>query len=123
MISPNQAISVEAVARHYDELDAFYRDAWGEHVHHVLWLKGSETPEEAVGQLSEYAARLGGIEPGQHVCDVGSGYGATARLLAKQFGAQVTALTVTPRQKDFADAVDPGATNPRYLLGDFIIQP
>ena len=120
MILSKQSVSVEAVARHYDDLDRFYRETWGEHVHHGLWLTGSETVETAVIQLSEHVARLAGIKPGQHVCDVGSGYGATARLLVRGFGAEVTALTVTPSQKAFADSVDPAATNPRYLLGDWM---
>jgi hypothetical protein len=35
------------VGGHYDELDAFYRYIWGEHLLHGLWTSGKETPEKA----------------------------------------------------------------------------
>ena len=47
MIASSQEIRPEAVASHYDELDRFYRDIWGEHVHHGLWLRGEETPGDS----------------------------------------------------------------------------
>jgi hypothetical protein len=43
---------VATIARHYDSLDYFNRDIWGEHIHHGLWLDGGETPREAAEQLS-----------------------------------------------------------------------
>src|SRR5215471_14155518 len=102
MIVPKIAIDTEAVSRHYDQLDVFYRDIWGEHVHHGLWLTGREDSGQATRQLVEHIAGLAGIRRGDSVCDVGSGYGATARLLVAERGAEVTALTVTPRQHDYA---------------------
>jgi cyclopropane fatty-acyl-phospholipid synthase-like methyltransferase len=120
MIVPEKVPDVEAVARHYDELDAFYREIWGEHVHHGLWLTGREPPEHAAVQLSEHAALLAEIQPGQRVCDAGSGYGATARLLVREFGAEVTAVTIAPRQYHYACSLDPASANPRYLLGNWL---
>lgn len=79
------------VARHYDELDAFYRDVWGEHVHHGLWRTGDESPLEAAEQLVDHVATAVGLQRGDHVIDVGAGYGGTARRLAARFGARVTA--------------------------------
>src|SRR5205085_1479125 len=48
LIESRQSLTGEAVARHYDELDHFYRNIWGEHVHHGLWRRGDESPEIAV---------------------------------------------------------------------------
>ncbi len=120
MIFPNSTIDVGAVAQHYNELDVFYREIWGEHVHHGLWLTGRETRGQAVLQLADHVARLAQIQPGHTVCDVGSGYGATACYLAQLFGAQVTALTVTPVQHEYACARQSGATNPCYLLRNWL---
>jgi tocopherol O-methyltransferase len=116
------SVSPERVAEHYDELDPFYRELWGEHLHHGLWLDGSETPEAAVVGLVERVAEAGGIGPGNRVCDVGSGYGATARLLARKFGARVTGYTLSERQWAVArSAVQRGAgPRPRYVLGDWL---
>ncbi len=116
MILPKEGHEPADVARHYEQLDPFYRELWGEHLHHGLWLPGTETPGEAVLQLSRFVAERAGIGPGTEVCDVGSGYGATARLLVDEYDVRVTALTVTPAQFEYAQSVEPGASNPRYLL-------
>ena len=41
-------------------------------------------------------ATAAGIHPGEQVLDVGSGLGGPARVLARDFGCQVTALDLTP---------------------------
>ncbi|MGH8502584.1 MAG: SAM-dependent methyltransferase [Gammaproteobacteria bacterium] len=119
MIAPKREIDVAAVAAHYDELDVFYREIWGEHVHHGLWRSGRETAEQATLALLEHVAELARIAPGDEVCDIGSGYGATARWLVDHCGARVTALTVTPAQHRFASMRNPGGDNPVYLLRDW----
>nr|WP_294505331.1 class I SAM-dependent methyltransferase [uncultured Rhodopila sp.] len=104
MIVPKQAQSTAAVAAHYDELDSFYREIWGEHVHHGYWATGRETPGEAAEALVGHLARQLRLEAGQSVCDIGCGYGATAQLLAEQHGVSVTAVTVSPAQARIAGA-------------------
>lgn len=142
MITPAKIVSGADVAQHYDHLDRFYLDVWGEHVHHGLWLTGSERPETAVRQLVDLVGLAARIEPNVEVCDIGAGYGAAARQLAHDFGASVTALTISPRQYEYARtsdetndesvrSVDTAAelsperesnrgANPTYLLGDFL---
>lgn len=116
MITPHIPAEVEGVARHYDELDEFYREVWGEHVHHGLWLTGRETPEQAVEQLVHLVAKLSAIESGSRVCDVGCGYGGTSRLLACDYGADVTGLTVSEAQFAYACSQTEHVDNPRFLL-------
>jgi tocopherol O-methyltransferase len=121
MIAPRHSISSRDVARHYDELDAFYRELWGEHVHHGFWQTGRERPEEAVVQLVERVADAADIGPGSAVCDVGCGYGATARWLAQAHRARVTGITVSPHQHRVAKAeATAGGPAPTYLLGDWL---
>lgn len=119
MISPRTEVATEAIAAHYDALDSFYREIWGEHVHHGLWTTGRESPEEAVRQLIALVADRAEIAPGDRVCDIGCGYGGTARVLARDYGAEVTALTVSPTQHAYATALEPASTNPAYLLRDW----
>ena len=119
MISSRRTITREAVASHYDELDHFYRDVWGEHVHHGLWLHGNETRDEAVLQLADRVAREAQAGPGVRVCDIGCGYGATSRLLARR-GAEVTAITISPAQYGIASHVQRGTRNPQFFLGDWL---
>lgn len=98
MILPNRPQDPAAVALHYDELDRFYREIWGEHVHHGLWQSGKESPEEAVERLVHFMARELRLASGQAVCDVGCGYGASAELLAKRYDVQVTGVTLSQAQ-------------------------
>ena len=121
MIAPRQPVSSRDVAYHYDELDAFYRELWGEHVHHGYWQTGRESPEEAAVQLVERVAEAAGIRTGSTVCDVGCGYGATARWLAETYQAEVTGVTVSPHQHRYAEAqAVAGGPSPTYLLHDWL---
>ena len=104
MINPSAAQTSEAVGEHYDELDRFYREVWGEHVHHGYWATGREKPEEAVNALVELVADRLALSPGQHVCDIGCGYGATAQVLAERYGVRVTGVTISREQAERAEA-------------------
>jgi tocopherol O-methyltransferase len=119
VISSRQTISRDEVASHYDELDHFYRDVWGEHVHHGLWLRGNESREQAVLQLVELVAREAQIASGMHVCDIGCGYGATARVLASR-GAEVTGITISPQQYAVARQLNGAAPNPHFQVDDWL---
>jgi tocopherol O-methyltransferase len=119
VIASRTKIEREDVASHYDELDHFYRDVWGNHVHHGLWRRGDETREEAVLQLVELVAREAQIGAGTRVCDIGCGYGETARVLAG-CGAEVTGITVSPAQFSVANLLNNGKTNPHFVVGDWL---
>lgn len=98
MILPRRPQTTAAVATHYDELDPFYREIWGEHVHHGYWATGRESVEQATEALVALVARHLRPAPGQRWCDIGCGYGAAARLLAKRHGVAVTGVTVSAVQ-------------------------
>src|SRR3954465_2180690 len=102
MITATQPPPPAGVAAHYHDLHHFYRDVWGEHVHHGLWRTGRESREEAVRQLAELVAEEADLTSGNRVCDIGCGYGATARLIAEACQAEVTAMTISPAQHAFA---------------------
>jgi tocopherol O-methyltransferase len=120
MIRSRTPFKGEAVARHYEDLDRFYRTLWGEHLHHGLWLSGQEDHALAVVQMSRFVAQQANIRPGMAVCDVGCGYGATARLLAQEYDAHVTALTVTPLQYEYAQSCSSTSNRPSYRLLDWL---
>ena len=76
-----------------------YREIWGEHVHHGLWERGDETALRSRPQSDpECGAERGEITAGKRVCDVGCGYGGTARVLETEFGAIVSAITLSSAQ-------------------------
>jgi len=120
MIKPRETQSAAAVAAHYDELSPFYLELWGEHLHHGLWSSAEETPAEAVRRLVTVVAAEARVAAGGAVCDVGCGYGATARMLADEYGAEVTGLTLSKAQLDHARAATTVSHGPRYLLRDWM---
>jgi len=105
MITPNKVQTTAAVAQHYDQLDAFYREIWGEHVHHGYWVRGDEAPGLAVEALVGLVADQLHLAPGMAVCDIGCGYGATARCLAATKSVSVTGVTVSAAQAAHAAEV------------------
>ena len=116
MIYPDKPQSTEAVAAHYDELDSFYREVWGTHLHHGYWLTGQETPAEATEALVTLVARQLDLSPGQVLVDIGCGYGATARSLTARGNLTITGITVSPAQAAHAPATD----NPIILVQDWL---
>jgi tocopherol O-methyltransferase len=102
MILPATPQGAEAVAAHYDELDVFYREVWGEHVHHGYWAEGGESADAAADALVDLLADRMGFAAGQAVCDIGCGYGASARRLAARWGVRVTGVTISAAQAGIA---------------------
>ena len=121
MIHSRQEIAPTDVAAHYDELDAFYRDVWGDHVHHGLWITGRESRQLATHQMVELIASQARLNEGDAVCDIGCGYGATARLLAKDWKVRVTGITISPAQHAFAVTHSKIPGEPvDFVLGDWL---
>jgi tocopherol O-methyltransferase len=102
MILPKTPQTTAAVAVHYNELDAFYREVWGDHVHHGYWATGRETPAEAADALVELLADRLDLRQGLSVVDIGCGYGETARRLAATRVVDVTGVTVSTAQAVYA---------------------
>jgi tocopherol O-methyltransferase len=101
VIFPKTLQTTAAVAAHYNDLDRFYREIWGDHVHHGYWETGRETPREAAEALVDRLADRLELTPGLSLIDIGCGYGATARRLAAMRGVTVTGVTVSAAQADF----------------------
>ena len=119
LLAPTSGMTLEGVASHYNDLDEFYREIWGEHVHHGLWISNLETDREAAENMVQRVAEAARIAPGQHVCDIGCGYGATAKILAQKFQAEVTGLTISSAQLRYALANNHVENHTTYLLRDW----
>ena len=120
MVSSPEPISSADVARHYDQLDRYYREIWGEHVHHGYWKTGRETPEEAARAMVDAVIDRAQIKPGMSVLDVGCGYGATARIIAREFHAYATGVTISAMQHGHAEESTYPDSNPRFVLEDWL---
>jgi tocopherol O-methyltransferase len=120
VITPKRVQTTAAVAAHYNELDEFYRDIWGDHVHHGYWATGDETAAQAVEALVDLLAARLNLAPGQEICDIGCGYGATAGYLAAGFGVSVTGFSVSAAQVARAKLIMPAAGAVAFEVRDWL---
>ena len=89
--------TLEDIREHYDSLSPFYRTFWGEHIHHGYW-KGDESAAEAQENLIRELATRARITEGDRVLDVGCGLGGSAMYLAREYGAMVKGISISPKQ-------------------------
>ena len=92
------------IAEHYDLGNDFYR----------LWLDPTMTYSSAIftspgqsladAQVAKYDALCRGLRlsPGDHVLEIGSGWGGFAEHAAGRYGCRVTGVTISQAQYDFA---------------------
>ncbi len=94
------------IAHHYDLGNDFYRLWLDETMTYssALFRTGQEPLDRA--QIQKYASladRLGAA-PGEHVLEIGCGWGGFAEYAAKERGLRVTGLTISKAQHDYAQA-------------------
>ena len=88
------------ISHHYDLGNRFY-SAWLDRslTYSSAVFDGADQPLEAA-QTNKYAniAALGGLKPGDHVLEIGCGWGGFALYAAKSLGCRVTGLTISQEQ-------------------------
>ncbi|MFN0113048.1 MAG: class I SAM-dependent methyltransferase [Paracoccaceae bacterium] len=92
------------IAHHYDLGNDFYALWLDETMTYSsgLFLSGQESLEAA--QRAKYAAVVDhmGVRPGEHVLEIGCGWGGFAEYAAAERGLKVTAVTISAAQRNFA---------------------
>jgi len=99
--------SKKNILAHYDLGNRFY-ETWLDRTMTYSSARFDETPgaDLADAQLAKYRslARSMRLQPGEHVLEIGCGWGGFAEVAAKEFGARVTGLTISDEQFAFAGA-------------------
>lgn len=87
-----------------EDADQFYFTIWGgEDIHIGLYQSDEEPISDASRRTVEHmAARLDGLDANARMVDLGSGYGGSARHLARTFGCRVTALNLSEVENERA---------------------
>lgn len=92
------------IAAHYDLGNEFYALWLDDSMTYssALFRTGQESLEEA--QRLKYASMVDrmGAKPGDHVLEIGCGWGGFAEYAAKERGLRVTGLTISQAQHDYA---------------------
>ncbi len=94
------------IAYHYDLGNDFYRLWLDDTMTYSsgLFRSGQESLEAA--QRAKYASMVDrmGAQPGDHVLEIGCGWGGFAEYAARERGLKVTGLTISQAQHDYAVA-------------------
>ncbi len=97
--------ALKNISYHYDLGNDFYS----------LWLDETMTYSSALfntsqeslekAQIAKYASMVDqmGVKPGDHVLEIGCGWGGFAEYAAKERGLKVTGLTISKEQLDYAN--------------------
>jgi cyclopropane-fatty-acyl-phospholipid synthase len=89
----------EVGERHYDLGNDLFERMLDSHMTYSCgYWKGASNLEQAQGAKLDLVCRKIGLKAGQHVLDVGGGWGSFAKFAAEWYGAKVTAITVSKEQ-------------------------
>ncbi len=99
--------SAKNIHAHYDLGNLFYQLWLDPSMNYSsAWFDGNTTQSLVQAQRAKMARalRLAGVLPGaaQRVLEIGCGWGAVAEMGADEFGAQMTGVTLSQAQLDFA---------------------
>jgi tocopherol O-methyltransferase len=94
--------NTQKIQEHYDLASPYYEKLWGQHIHHGYWLTGKENKEEASQNLIELLINKSDLKNKSKVLDIGCGIGGTSMYLAKEYGCDVTGITISPVQVEMA---------------------
>jgi len=92
------------IAAHYDLGNSFY-EQWLDPTmtySSALYSTGANDLESAQTAKYRALAEAAGIRPGDHVLEIGCGWGGFAEFAASQIGCRVTGLTISREQLRFA---------------------
>jgi len=94
---------VSSTKDYYDgPADEIYRTIWGDNIHLGVPPERGGSHLEAMEHTNRIMAAEVNLTPGTRVIDLGCGYGATARFLAREFGCPVLGTNISEKELDLA---------------------
>ncbi len=125
LITARSYESSETVANSYDQWtqDGILEFYWGEHIH--LGHYGSPPRQkdflQAKADFVHEMVKWGGLDSlprGTTILDVGCGIGGSTRILAKDYGFDVTGATISPKQVERATELTPEGVTAKFQVDD-----
>jgi len=96
----------QQIQQFYDASSALWERTWGEHMHHGYYgPQGRFKPERRQAQIDliDQFLAWGGVTQAKAILDCGCGIGGSALELAHRYGAEVTGITLSPKQAQRAE--------------------
>ncbi|WP_305074824.1 SAM-dependent methyltransferase [Propionivibrio sp.] len=103
-IKHTKKLDADAIAYHYDVSNDFYR-AWLDEdmVYSCAYFKSfDDSLEQAQRQKLDHVLTKIRLQPGQHLLDIGCGWGALIMRAAQKYGARATGITLSRHQCELA---------------------
>jgi len=101
-VTQDRSTMTRHIADFWDKTSEGWQTIWGPHIHHGYFEADHETPVEAQENLIKKLLALLEISPHHEILDVGCGLGGSSLYLAKNYGARVTGITLSPKQVEMA---------------------
>ena len=125
VLFPRKYQSADSVATSYDEWtdDGILEFYWGEHIH--LGHYGSPPQhKDFLAAKADFVhemvrwGKLDALPRGTTVLDVGCGIGGSSRILARDFGFDVTGITISPQQVARATELTTEGVTAKFAVDD-----
>jgi cyclopropane-fatty-acyl-phospholipid synthase len=98
----SKAKAFEVGERHYDLGNDFFEAMLdSQMVYTCGYWKNAGNLDQAQGAKLDLVCQKIGLRPGQHVLDVGGGWGSFAQFAVKWYDAKVTAITISREQAEW----------------------
>jgi cyclopropane-fatty-acyl-phospholipid synthase len=95
--------------QHYDLGNDLYAAMLGTRkVYTCGYWKNAETLDEAQEAKLDLVCRKLSLKPGQHILDIGCGWGSFAKFAAERYGVSVTGITISKEQAKLAETLCEG---------------
>jgi ubiquinone/menaquinone biosynthesis C-methylase UbiE len=110
------------VAAYYSRFGSWlgYNLIMGRSQHAGYWTESTRGEAEAQVNYMEKLAEILDLRPDEMVLDAGSGQGYAARYLAENTEANITGITITPREVKVSKKLSRRTKNrPSFILGDY----
>ncbi|GAB4223801.1 MAG: cyclopropane fatty acyl phospholipid synthase [Gammaproteobacteria bacterium] len=96
-------LAVDVAHLHYDLSNELYRKMLDQTMSYSCgYWKDSATLQQAQYAKLDLLCRKLYLKPGMHLLDIGCGWGGMARYAAKYYGVQVTGVTISQQQFQYA---------------------
>ena len=105
----SKARAFEVGEKHYDIGNDLYKKMLDKRMVYTCadW-RGVDNLDDAQEQKLDLICKKIGLKKGDHVLDIGCGFGGFAKYAAEKYGAKVTGITVSKEQKKIVEEITKG---------------